>query len=130
MVSRHADTKINDNVSYFVYFPIIKGAVGCMCNLKGMNPHDSHVCSSTTRVFNLSLSQLELASVTILEQTLNVPMYVIFFNVLTAFYDKLIGFVYRSFLKYSVDFLVDLIHIEGIFRRNGTASRLKELKVR
>ncbi len=33
-----------------------------------------------------------------------------------------------SFLKYSIEFLNDAIHVEGIFRRNGTASRLKELK--
>ena len=38
-------------------------------------------------------------------------------------------YFFASFLKHAIDFINDFIHIEGIFRRNGTASRLKELKV-
>jgi len=31
-------------------------------------------------------------------------------------------------LKYAIEYINEFIHVEGIFRRNGTASRLKELK--
>ena len=40
----------------------------------GCNPHDSHLSSASTRVFNISLTQLELTTVVILEQTLNIPL--------------------------------------------------------
>jgi hypothetical protein len=61
---------------------------------------------SMSKIFGVNLKQIEMVTVNLNEQMLTVP----------------------SFLKYAIDYINDYIHIEGIFRRNGTASRLKELK--
>jgi hypothetical protein len=62
--------------------------------------------NKSTRVFGVTLRQLEMVNITLNEQVLSVP----------------------SFLRYAFDYIREYTNIEGIFRRNGTASRLKELK--
>jgi hypothetical protein len=70
--------------------------------------NDSHLGSNSNggRIFGVNLKQLELVNINVNEQLLSVPI----------------------FLKHAFEYITDYVHVEGIFRRNGTASRLKELK--
>lgn len=63
--------------------------------------------TSSKKIFGVDLRQLELSQVGCNDQYLIVP----------------------SFLKFSIEYVSDFVNQEGIFRRNGTQSRLKELKV-
>jgi uncharacterized FlaG/YvyC family protein len=58
------------------------------------------------RVFCVQLKDLETTQIMLNDQLLNIPV----------------------FLKYAVDHLTQFIKIEGIFRRNGQATRIKELR--
>ncbi|CAF0912481.1 unnamed protein product, partial [Brachionus calyciflorus] len=62
--------------------------------------------SQPGRVFGVELRNLEMATINLNEQILTIP----------------------TFLKFAIEYLNDFTHVEGVFRRNGTASRLKELK--
>lgn len=62
--------------------------------------------NASAKVFGVNLKQIEMVNLIVNEQTLTVP----------------------CFLKYAIEYINEFIHVEGIFRRNGTASRLKELK--
>lgn len=62
---------------------------------------------SSKKIFGVDLRQLELCQIGCNENYLIVP----------------------SFLKFAIEYISEYINQEGIFRRNGTASRLKELKV-
>lgn len=62
--------------------------------------------AASGRVFCVHLKDLETTQIVLNDQLLNVPV----------------------FLKYAVDHLTQFIKIEGIFRRNGQAARIKELR--
>ena len=73
------------------------------------NQTNASLCTTTlppNPFFGLHLAKLDTMSVNASEQTLSVPV----------------------FLKFAFDHLTQHVHMEGIFRRNGTATRLKELK--
>ena len=113
--SKHHSSKNNTttagNTSNLVIFTA--GMVGnesaTAANLHHHSLHHDSNSSSTTcsnRIFGLHLTQLEMVTLSVNDQLLSVP----------------------SFLKQAIEHLNEHVNVEGIFRRAGTQSRLKEIK--
>ena len=86
------------------------------------------MCSFGGRLFGASLGQLELAAVTIDSEGVEVSSATGVASSPATSGDCITHLTVPVFLKHAIAYIGDFMHVEGLFRRNGTASRLKELK--